>query len=48
VRVSASGCLDVCEEGPNVVICPPAGGKVRLQRVSESDVPAILERLKGG
>ena len=45
VRVSASGCLDVCDDGPNVVISPPAGGKTWLKNVSEADVPAILDRL---
>src|SRR5687768_7549221 len=25
VRVSASGCLDLCEEGPNVVVSAPGG-----------------------
>jgi (2Fe-2S) ferredoxin len=49
VRVSASGCLDVCEEGPNVVVSPASGGKTWLKKVSVADVPMILERIaKGG
>jgi (2Fe-2S) ferredoxin len=43
VRVSASGCLDVCEDGPNVVVIGPDGSKTWMKRVSEADVPAVLD-----
>ncbi len=42
IRVSKSMCLDVCEEGPNVLIYPD---NIWLKRVSLEDVPAILEKL---
>jgi (2Fe-2S) ferredoxin len=48
VRVSASGCLDVCEDGPNVVVSPPSGAKIWLKNVSEADAPAILDRITKG
>jgi (2Fe-2S) ferredoxin len=46
VRVSASGCLDVCEEGPNVAIAS-AGGVTWRKKVSLEDVPAILDQITG-
>ena len=39
VRVSRSGCLDVCSEGPNVLLMPD---NVWFQRVREEDVPQII------
>ena len=40
IRVSRSGCLDVCAEGPNVLLMPD---NVWLKQVTEKDVPRILE-----
>jgi (2Fe-2S) ferredoxin len=40
-RVSSTGCLDCCAEGPTVVVFP---GGVRYARVREGDLPGILER----
>ena len=42
IRVSKSGCMDVCEEGPNILIYPD---NVWLHHVELSDMPAILEKL---
>jgi len=42
IRVSKSGCLDVCEEGANVLITPDNHW---LHHVELSDIPAILEKL---
>ena len=42
VRVSKSGCLDVCEEGANVLIYPE---NLWLKHVEVSDIPALLEKL---
>jgi (2Fe-2S) ferredoxin len=39
LRVSRSGCLDACAEGPNVLLMPDA---VWFKRVRESDVPEIV------
>jgi len=41
VRVSASGCMDVCEEGPNVMVFSKEG-RVWYKGVAEEDVPALL------
>jgi (2Fe-2S) ferredoxin len=41
VRVSKSGCLDRCSEGPNVMIFPDG---IWYRGVTEADVPAIIER----
>jgi len=40
-RVSSTGCLDCCAEGPTVVVFP---GGVRYARVREEDLPGIVER----
>jgi (2Fe-2S) ferredoxin len=42
IRVSKSGCLDVCEEGANVLITPD---NLWLHHVELSDVTGILEKL---
>ncbi len=40
IRVSRSGCLDVCSEGPNVLLMPD---NVWLKGVAEGDVEEILK-----
>ena len=42
IRVARSGCLDLCEQGPNAFIYP--GGEW-LSGVSAADVPGILKKL---
>jgi len=42
VRVSKSGCLDVCEEGANILISPE---NIWLNHVEASDLSAVLEKL---
>lgn len=39
IRVSRSGCLDVCVSGPNILIVPDY---VWFKKVSESDIPDII------
>ncbi len=41
VRANKSGCLDVCEHGPNVVIYPEG---VWYSHVSKDDVVEIIEK----
>ncbi len=41
IRVSRSGCLDVCEEGPNVLLMPD---NVWFKRVTENDAHEIIKR----
>ena len=41
IRVSRSGCLDVCSEGPNVLVMPDS---VWFQRVHECDIEAIIQK----
>lgn len=49
IRVSQSGCMDKCEEGPNIMIFPD---NVWLSRVRAEDLETILdavaESLDGG
>ena len=40
-RVSSTGCLGCCAEGPTVVVLPEG---VRYARVREGDLPGILKR----
>ena len=40
VRVSRSGCLDACAEGPNVLMMPD---NIWFKRVTEGDVEEILK-----
>jgi (2Fe-2S) ferredoxin len=45
IRVSRAGCLDVCSEGPNVLLMPDNRW---FKGVAESDVDTILmETMKG-
>ena len=41
IRVSRSGCLDVCSEGPNVLLMPD---NVWFSGVAESDLETILQK----
>ena len=40
IRVSRSGCLDVCSEGPNVLLMPD---NIWFKRVQEIDVEKIIQ-----
>ena len=42
VRVARSGCLDLCEQGPNAFIYP---GDEWLSGLKPDDAPFILEKL---
>jgi len=42
VRVARSGCLDLCEQGPNVFLYP---GEVWLSDLKPEDADAILKKL---
>lgn len=44
-RPCTSSCLDVCGSGPVVLVEPD---QVFLGRVTEADVPAIVDALAGG
>ncbi len=43
VRVSTSGCLGVCESGPNIMIYPQ---KVLLSGVTRNDLPDIIAKVE--
>ena len=45
IRVSRSGCLDVCADGPNVLLMPDG---VWFRNVKEDDVEKIFEVLQKG
>lgn len=40
IRVSQSGCMDLCEHGPNIMIFPD---NIWLAHVEDSDLDAILD-----
>lgn len=42
VRVAQSGCLDLCEQGPNAFLYPDGAWFCGL---SAADVPALVEKL---
>ncbi len=42
IRVSKSKCLDVCEEGANVLVYPD---NLWFKKAEVADIPAILEKL---
>ena len=42
IRVSRAGCLDVCSEGPNVLLMPD---DIWFKHVSEKDIPEILKKV---
>ena len=42
IRVSKTKCLDVCEQGANVILYPD---NIWFKHVELADVPAILEKL---
>ncbi len=41
IRVSRSGCLDVCSQGANVLLMPD---NIWFKHVEEKDVQAIVEK----
>ena len=45
VRVSRSGCLDVCSEGANVLLMPD---NIWFKHVEEQDIQEILEKTLEG
>lgn len=45
IRVSRSGCLDVCAEGPNVLLMPD---NIWFKQVEEKDVPEIIKKAMEG
>jgi (2Fe-2S) ferredoxin len=42
IRVSKTLCLDVCEQGPNVLIYPD---NIWFKKMGVRDIPAVLEKL---
>ncbi len=40
IRVSRSGCLDVCSEGPNVLLMPD---NIWFKEVSQQDIEGIIK-----
>ena len=43
VRVARSGCLDLCEKGPNLFVYPDGQW---LSGAAASDLPALVETLR--
>ena len=45
IRVSRSGCLDTCADGPNVLLLPD---NVWFKHVGDADLAAIIARASEG
>ena len=45
IRVSRAGCLDVCEEGPNVLLMPD---NIWFKKVEGKDIAKILDEALEG
>ena len=45
IRVSRSGCLDVCSEGPNVLLMPD---NLWFKHVDEASIDEILKKAEAG
>lgn len=45
VRICKSGCLDRCEEGPNVLVVGPSGARY-YTRTSIQEISILLEKIK--
>ncbi len=43
IRVSQSGCMDVCEDGPNIMIFPD---NVWYSNVAEDDLEPLIDALE--
>lgn len=41
IRVSRTGCLDVCDEGPNILLMPD---NIWFKRVELQDLPEIIRQ----
>ena len=41
IRVSRAGCLDACEEGPNILLMPD---QIWFKKVKPEDLEEILRR----
>lgn len=44
IRVARSGCLDLCEQGPNAFVYPDGEW---LSGLTEADVPSLLKKVGG-
>ena len=45
VRVTKSGCMDLCEQGPNIMVFPD---NVWYSNVQEADLEPLLDQLEAG
>ncbi len=43
VRLSQYGCLDLCAQGPNVVLCPQ---QIWFSEVTGGDIPVFLQKIE--
>ncbi len=44
IRVAKSGCMDVCKQGPNIMVFTETGEQVWYRRVTVADLPVIVEK----
>jgi (2Fe-2S) ferredoxin len=44
IRVAKSGCMDLCAAGPNIMVFDENGVSTWYNRVSQEDLPQIMEK----
>ncbi len=44
IRVAKSGCMDVCKQGPNIMVFTETGEQVWYRGVTAADLPALVDK----
>lgn len=43
IRVAKSGCMDLCAQGPNIMVFDPQGNYQWYSHVSQEEITALIE-----
>ena len=44
IRIAKSGCMDLCAQGPNIMIFDEKGAYTWANNVTQEDLPAFIEK----
>lgn len=44
IRVAKSGCMDVCAQGPNIMVFDPQGNSQWYSHVSQEEITTLIEK----
>lgn len=44
IRVAQSGCMDLCQKGPNIMVFNDKGDYTLFSGVTQNDIPALVDR----